>query len=326
MIASYLFLGGAAGGAFLVGGLLDLQGKNSKLSKWGGYVGALAIVVGLGFLLLDLGHPERAFLAFVNVGSSVMTWGTWIISAFAVVAVAYISFYFGMFPWSKLVRARKALAAVGMVLAFATMYYTGILVGVAESRPLWSQAAIPVLFTISGASAGIAMLLMPSALSKKEVGDEEVHGLERTDALLIGAEVFVIASIVFVLANSTSAAALSVQTLLTGDLSLLFWAGLVGVGLALPLLLYAGTWTFRKHKAPTWVAFLASFSVLVGGLTLRYVVLGAGQSYEMTQGLGFTVAGIAIYVPTMTEITLAAGLFLVFAVAYALGARMLLRK
>lgn len=323
LIASYLFLGGAAGGAFVITGLLDLRGANAKITKWGGFVSTSAIIVGLLFLILDLGHPERALSVFYNL-SSVMAVGSIIITIFTVVGLAYTSFHFEVFPWSKSVETRKMLAVLGIVLGFATMYYTGLLIGLAQSRPLWNQAAIPLLFTVSGASTGAAMVLLgPTLIRSKEDGLEaQMQGLEKADALLIGAEAFIIASLLFVLNYSTDIANQTAQEIVSGSLSAYFWAGLVAVGMVVPLLLYAAIFKAGKTSPRLALAatLLASIAVLWGGLTLRYIILGAGQGYELMSSVGFNTITLAAYTPTLTEIEYAAALFAVLAIVYIVGA------
>ena len=60
LIAAYLFLGGASGGAFCIAALGELRKKYLPLSKWAALVSAPAIIIGLIFLLADLGDPAKA--------------------------------------------------------------------------------------------------------------------------------------------------------------------------------------------------------------------------------------------------------------------------
>jgi len=330
-IASYLFLGGAAGGAFLVGGIQDLRGKGKKVAEFAGFTSLAAIVLGLVFLILDLGRPEAAINAFNQPTVSVMAFGTWIISIFAVISLVYTSFFFGKFPWSRSVNARKVFAVLGMIFGLITMYYTGLLLGVILARPLWSQALIPVLFTVSGASTGIALVeIAPKIVATRNHPEleGETKGLESADALLMGLETFIVISLLYVLLNSTSAASAAASTWLTGSLSLDFWAGFVAIGLAIPLLLYAGVLTAWKHRAtPSALATaLAGILVLAGGFVLRYIVLGAGTNTDFINGLGFVTQETVSFGPTTTELVYTVGLFFVLAVVYVVGAFVVLRS
>ena len=330
-IASYLFLGGAAGGAFLVGGVQDLRNKGQRVAAFAGLTSFVAIVMGLVFLLMDLGRPLEAFNAFNQPTTSVMAFGTWIISAFALVSVIYTSFHISRFPWSKSIGGRKAFAVIGIVLALITMYYTGLLLGVILARPLWSQALIPILFTVSGASTGIALVeIAPKVMASRNRPDleEETKGLAGTDMLLMAAEAFIVVSLVYILYNSTVAASQSANVWLTGSLSMDFWAGFVAIGLAIPFLLYAGVLTVWKRslKSSAIVTALAGILVLAGGLVLRYIVLGAGLDTDFMQSLGFTAQTAAAFGPSNTELVYTAGLFVALAVVYVVAAFATLRS
>jgi formate-dependent nitrite reductase membrane component NrfD len=330
-IASYLFLGGAAGGAFLVGGLQDLRNKGKKVAEFAGFTSFAAIVFGLIFLLMDLGRPANAINAFNQPTTSVMAFGTWIISGFALVSIIYTSFYIGKFPWSKSLRGRKAFAVIGIVLALITMYYTGLLLGVIMARPLWSQALIPILFTVSGASTGIALVeIAPKVMASRNRPDleEETKGLASTDMLLMAVETFIVISLLYILYNSSVAASQSADTWLTGNLSLDFWAGFVAIGLTVPFLLYAGVLTVWKRslRSSAVVTTLAGILVLAGGLVLRYIVLGAGLNTDYLQTLGFTTQTAVTFGPSTTEFVYTFGMFVVLAVVYVAAAYFVLRS
>jgi formate-dependent nitrite reductase membrane component NrfD len=341
-IASYLFLGGAAGGSFLVGGYLDLKTKGEhKVSKFAGFTSFIAIVFGLGFLLMDLGQPGLAFNAFNQPFTSVMAFGTWIITFFTIVSAIYTSFFIRQFPWSRSSGGRKAFAVIGMILGLVTMYYTGLLVGMALTRPLWAQPLIPVLFTVSGASAGIAFVeIAPKVAARRNAElEEELKGLERTDALLIGLGSLIIISLAYVMNNSTATSSSAITTWLTGSLSTEFWGGLVAVGLILPALFYIVTITRGKGSAAgsAVLTVLAGFFVLVGGLILRYIVLGASTQETTTATLGFTsqstqsfagfFSGIeATFSPSATQLVYTTSMFVVLAVIYVAAAYFILRS
>lgn len=330
-IASYLFLGGAAGGAFIIGALQDLRNKGTRVAAFAGFTSFAAIVMGLVFLLIDLGNPTIALNAFNQPFTSVMAFGTWIISGFAIVSIIYTSFFIGRFPWSKSVRARKFFAGLGMILGFVTMYYTGLLLGVIIAKPFWSQALIPVLFTVSGASTGIALVeIAPKLVASRNRPDleDETKGLASADVLLMGLETFLVVSLLYLLYNSTVASTQAANTWLTGSLSLDFWAGFVAIGLAIPFLLYAGVLTVWKRsiRPSAIVTALAGVLVLAGGLVLRYIVLGAGVNTDYLQSLGFATQTAASFGPSTTELVYTVGLFAVLAVVYIAAAYATLRS
>jgi formate-dependent nitrite reductase membrane component NrfD len=68
-----------------------------------------------------------------------------------------------------------------------------------------------------------------------------------------------------------------------GEFTLLFWGLVVGVGILLPLGLevyeliphYIEQVELREHNP--WISGIITISVLIGGFTMRYIVIYAGQ-------------------------------------------------
>ena len=58
----------------------------------------------------------------------------------------------------KIARHPQGLKWVGVVFAFCIAAYTGFLLGVIPSYPLWNNAVLPILFVVSALSAGLALV------------------------------------------------------------------------------------------------------------------------------------------------------------------------
>lgn len=282
MIALYLFLAGIAGGGFLTASLTDLLAKNkpSRLIKAGSLIAPSAIVLGLGLLVLDLSKPFAFWKLLIHVSTkSVMSIGTFIISAFVTIAFVYALMVWGDFLKSKtgilakvgelagkFSALRKPVALLGAVLALCTTTYTGFLLSAVSTNPLWSVpflglGVVPflaVLFLISGVSTGLAATLIGAA-------KEEGLGLyKKADSVLIVLEIILLVMLY-----------LSVNPIyFSGTMSSLFWIGVVMVGLLLPLVL--SIYGMMKHRH--WVMPVYG-SVIVGGLCLRYFIVFSGQMF-----------------------------------------------
>jgi len=75
--------------------------------------------------------------------------------------------------------------------------------------------------------------------------------------------------------------AIAASILIQGELSLVFWLLLVCVGLALPLLV-AVIQQFLRGKRSRLLPITAALAVLIGGYTLRYVIVAAGIHAALT--------------------------------------------
>ena len=84
-IILYFFLGGIAGGSYLVAALADLLNidKKNELVRSGRYLSFVCILASPVLLIMDLGRPER-FHHMLRVFKlrSVMSLGTWGLSTF----------------------------------------------------------------------------------------------------------------------------------------------------------------------------------------------------------------------------------------------------
>ncbi len=314
LIAAYLFLAGMGAGAFVLGALAGWAKTPAPTMKLLGFIiGPVAVAVGTLLLVFDahagLMNPGRFFLLVTNL-NSVMAWGVIILSVFIVVTVVDAALL--------LVKKStpKVLDVAGVVLAVCVATYTGVLLGDASvAFPLWHPVVLPVLFIVSAASTGFAVVLLFTHLS----APTEVHALpflEKTGKILPVVEaVLVIALLAAVSATGGSAAgaaAASVANLLSGGYAVAFWLGFVLVGLVMPFVLEM----VRAQKAKAAGAAAASVAadaegaegaacaaapapvsaaasgktlaivgdagVLVGGFMLRYLVIMAAIPVALT--------------------------------------------
>lgn len=290
LLAAYLFVGGMAGGSYIVAALADLlgKGKYKVLSKSGTYVSLVSIIVGLVLLVLDLGRfdvdPLGTLNAYIHFPTSIMSVGTWIITGFTVVSLVTAILWF--FRGSGLVR--KLVEIVGLILGCSTAAYTGLLLAFARGRPFWTSPYLPMTFIISGTLTGLVMSLllipiiawfMPRFFEDfKELVDDRkqfAQVLIESQRYIVTLIVVELALVVIELGTGHGGAAL----LSIGSISLPFYA-YVFVGLLVPLGIayYSQRVEYVGKYGMLVPASLAGFVlVLIGGFLLRYVILFGGQ-------------------------------------------------
>lgn len=270
LIAGYLFLAGASAGAFVTSAYLDYRHPSmEKISFIGRIIAFVALCVGLIMLMVDasagLANPGRFFLLFSNP-ASVMTIGVYIICLFMVVLIAQLVMDF-------MKKAKPAtLGIIGSILSLCLAAYTGFLLGAAAPYPLWSNAALPILFVVSGGSAGLAAVLIAGLAidSKAIAGAKE---LTRAGIVLPAVEAFVLFCMLFIVGAGSPEGASSVAMMLQGEYALLFWIGIVVLGLLMPFAIEVYSTKAKTHGAA--LGYLANGGVLVGGFCLRYIVIMA---------------------------------------------------
>ncbi len=289
MLAAYLFVGGMAGGAYMVASLADLfgKGKYKVLSKSGTYISLISILVGLVLLVLDLGRfdvdPLGALNAYINFPTSIMSVGTWIVTGFMVVSLITSVLWF--FQGSGLVR--KILEIAGLVLGCSTAAYTGLLLSFARGRPFWASPYLPVTFIVSGTLTGLvlALLMIPIIAWFMPRFFEDFKELfknrEKFTEILIAGQRYILTLIVveLILVIIELGTGHGGSLLAIGSLSVPFFAYIV-LGLLIPLGIayYTQRVEYVVKYSVLVPTSLGSFVlVLIGGFLLRYVILFGGQ-------------------------------------------------
>jgi hypothetical protein len=162
-LPAYLFLGGLSGGSAVMGAAAAMTGR-SPLARAGRLTSAGAAAAGTGFLIAELGRPER-FLNMLRVAkpTSPMSMGSWILSAHSGLAFAAAgSELTGLLPRLG-AAAGLGSAVTGPLLAT----YTGVLLS-NTAVPGWHGARreLPVLFAASAMASAAAAGLAGTALRR----------------------------------------------------------------------------------------------------------------------------------------------------------------
>jgi formate-dependent nitrite reductase membrane component NrfD len=283
----YLFLGGLAAGVMILSALLlAREGERSRAARWLPFAAPVLVSVGMVALFLDLEHKShvwRFYLAFR--WTSPMSWGSWILLLVypfsLLVALAGLldaeaeGLAARLGRAGALVRRARAFAlarreplrwanlAAGMGLGL----YTGILLSALGARALWGSALLGPLFLVSGLSTGAAFLML------FRLAEGERRLLARWDLVAIGVEVAILLLFLVGLSTGNAESRAAADLLLGGRYTAEFWTMVVVVGLALPALLAA-----LEHRLHLRLTLVAPALVLLGGLSLRFILVAAGQA------------------------------------------------
>ena len=269
-IAVYLFLGGLAAGAMILAGVAGA--RQSRAARLLIFVAPIAISAGMLALFLDLEqklHVFRFYTAFRI--TSPMSWGAWILLLIypATILHGLAQFESGG-PLARVIAFARShetlLRRLNVALGVALGAYTGILLGTLTARPAWSSLFLAPLFLASGLSAGAALaMLLP-------VTESDRDALRRWDLMAIAAEAIVLGFFFLDIVSAGGARGRAAASLfLGGAYTAPFWTLVVIAGLAVPLFLELFEARRRIHVA------LAPALVLIGGLSLRWIFVLAGQ-------------------------------------------------
>jgi formate-dependent nitrite reductase membrane component NrfD len=297
LVAIYLFLGGMGAGAFIIAAVIELTGERYKheycpTALVGAGVSGPLIAIGTVLLIFDLGaglrEPWRILNMFTN-WSSVMTWGIWILSFFIPIAFVYgilevMQVYPGILAWfRKWLRflpetlpyrgIKRIVCSIGILLALGTALYTGVLLSVVEAVPLWATPILPVLFLVSAISTGIGLSLDLSATLMVPETPHRFKRLPLIHIILLVLEIALLALLFYTALDQGGEAAESVNLILTGAGSLIFWVVVAGLGLVFPLLLNLYALVRGSHGYV--VGILAGAAIVLAGLFVRYLIVAA---------------------------------------------------
>lgn len=147
----YFFVGGAAGGAAIIGAFAELTRTDGTLARDAKWVAAAGGPISAGLLTTDLGRPER----FVNMlrvfkPQSAMSVGSWTLTAFSASSTA------ALVPIMA-----PAGTAASAIAGAAMLTYTGVLIG-ATAIPVWHDniKLLPIHFAASGLASAAALLTL----------------------------------------------------------------------------------------------------------------------------------------------------------------------
>jgi formate-dependent nitrite reductase membrane component NrfD len=278
----------------------------------GPLAGLALLSLGMLALFLDLSHKLyvwRLYLTFEP--TSPMSWGSWILllvyPALLANALTHLPETIPalakrapmLVTISDYILARPRLVvAIGLAnitLGIALGIYTGILLGTLGARPLWSSAVLGPLFLFSGLSTaaallhGILVFTTPDA-ERPEFADFLLSLLARwsqarpldtriaptlaqADNSFLTIELALLGLLLIGHLSSTAVHQQAAWLLLTGPYAAVFWIGVIGLGILLPLFLQH---LELQHRIRHTLA--PSLLVLTGGLVLRFVLVNAGQA------------------------------------------------
>jgi protein NrfD len=289
-VALDLFLGGAGVGALVFGVAFEtlLPGRQ-RLCQAAAWLAPVLILLGLGFLLLEMGRPHLLFLTFVQFApTSPLWWG----GIFQLVLVAGTLAY--AVAWrdaSVVVRGRRELGWVLAPIALIVGSYHGLLLATVTARPLWNTGPTVVAAMLAFATTGAAAVTLVHLMRAKVTGllaEEEF--LARFFRDLVPAR----NAILLLLALQLGTAYLWWLSLRFGSLAdqqaltaanvshgaMFWWLGIVG-GLVLPLLLgsYLVWRGERAHRTlQLGIISLACALILIGGFFFRLCLVLGGQA------------------------------------------------
>jgi formate-dependent nitrite reductase membrane component NrfD len=252
LIAVAFFLGGVSGGLYLASLYFD-----SMLGMFIAWV--LALIMGI----VDMGHlskPMRFWRMLLKPKTSWISRGFILIWLFIGCAVIQLALSFWL-PGNAAETVFKVLAGI---MAFGVAIYSGFVVGYVGAIKLWNSAIIPILFVIAGLTGGLAILLLTN---------RSAATANMMLVVVIAYAVFM-AIYLWVATYASDVAKDSVMRILRGSIALVFWIGVVLLGMIIPIALLLTNFFAGASAA---LMIIAAICAIIGGVALRYIILKGGM-------------------------------------------------
>lgn len=300
-IAIYLFAVGISSGMVLIAIITKrfftieiAQGRN--IIKATAITAPLMLIIALTILVFDLEKPLYFWRVMVFYNStSIMSIGVllfqfylmaliiWIINTYEQVLLSvgekvlvkyskWYRLYFNLLTVTA--RLNKWMESFLFFLAILLGVYTGFLLSALKSYPMLNTPLLPLLFLNSGVLSGIAMLLLICVgILKEPIHSVSMTFVHKIEQPLILGELLILISLFSGLYFGGGQKEVAGASALSGFWGAVFWLGVVGLGIILPLLvnrLLAG-------KRNRLIILAMSTIALASVLMLRLFFLYAGQ-------------------------------------------------
>lgn len=304
-VVFYIFFIGLSAGSFLLSTMiyvfkmhaLEKVGRLSLLSA------LIALVAGLMFVLIDLGHPERFWhtLVYHNL-RSVLSWEInfyllyillvlgelWLVMRddLSVMAtnqrgirgtlgiILSLGYRTSTTPEGRVKQVHtanrwvKILGMMGVPLALGVHGGTGSLFAVQIAKPYWNSSIVPIIFIVSALVSGSALItFLYSFFGEKDSEKSNVlASLTNLLVLFIGVDlILVLAEFLIGLYSGIPADMQSLKAVVSGQYSLIFWIGQIGLAAVLPIILVS----LSRKNGSELLKGLAGLSTVIGIIAVR---------------------------------------------------------
>lgn len=308
-----VFLIVAASGALNIASIASVFGKKiyKPLAPLSALLAIALLVGGLCILLLDLGRPDRLIIAMTYFNfKSIFAWNIFLYTGF----LAIVAVYLWMMLEKRFNRYSSSIGSLAFVWRLILTTGTGSIFGFLVARQAYDAAIMAPMFIVMSFSFGLAIFSIVLAVSfrgtGRPLGDTLVERLRRLLGLFVLAVLFFVA--IYHLTNLYATEHHGVEAFILDGSNIysgLFWLGYVLIGSLLPL----AACYLPQLSGSVGALVSASGMVIVGGLSMMYVIIIGGQAFPLQLFPGKEVSSsffdgiVSPYTPSLPEVLLGLG-------------------
>lgn len=320
-VSFYIYFIGLSAGSFLLSTLIYVFGMHQfeRVGRLALLSALFALLAGVLFVWIDLGHPFRFYKIFTQPGwSSVLKIESWLYLFYITLILGELWFLMRADLASLAERAQggdrmlyrglslgfqcpsnhaeleahqqqsmrwvKLLGIIGIPTAIGVHGGTGAIFAVVKAKPLWFSGLFPLIFLVSALVSGTGLVMwLYAMLGRHDHKYQEVlEGLGRFILLFVSLDVLMlIADLLVKLYGGIPGEVHVWEEILFGPFWYVFWIGQVLLGYAIPLFLagFRGT----RHS-PLWLG-LAGLSIVIGIAAVRFNLVIPAYLHPILPGL-----------------------------------------
>jgi len=307
-VAFYIYFIGLSAGSFLFSTLIYVFGQRDieKAGRLALVSAVMALVAGLFFVWIDLGHPWRMFNVFLHWNSSsVLAWEI-LFYVFYIIAILAEIWFIMRCDLARLVqrtsgfkqtlyrifslgwqcpdtaeraaschraslKATAIIGAIGVPMAIGVHGGTGAIFAVVKARPYWYSPIFPIIFLVSALVSGAGLMTFLYAfLGNKNEPDHKpiVQKLATWMTIFLGIDILLlIAEMLVGLYGNIPDHIAVLDQILKGPYWYVFWIGQLGFATLFPILIYI----FKKESV-NWLGF-AGLLIVIGIVCVRFTLV-----------------------------------------------------
>jgi molybdopterin-containing oxidoreductase family membrane subunit len=315
---------GLSAGSLVLSALSSLFGRKEfkPFARIAALLAMLLLVGALLSIILDWGRPDRVFVPFQHFNFA---------SMFSINGILYssyiaICFFYLLAMFAEKEKLVSAIALIAVLWAIGVHSGTGAIFGFVP-RELFQSPLLPPSFIAAALSSGTALMIIGLQLlfryTNRPFDERYVKELSRLLA------VFIVVVFYFVFTENAYRAYLPVSRaaqwyfLFGGSHSMVFWVGLVSLGIVIPATILFSSATKNSIK----MINLAALLHIVGVLCERYIIVIPGQTHPADILPNMIVESSALYEAhvgysiSLLEVIQALGIGAIIAITFVLGLR-----
>jgi len=269
------FFGGLGLGAFLLAA--STYYINRERYRWtirvASFLAPVFVVIGLLFLLSELGRPEKAIITLWNFNpTSLISWGGLLQFLFIIVA----ALFYWKIKKEQYDKMTHFITGLGSAFALLICIYHGYLL-TSIGRDAWS-GVLPLLFLLVSVLSGFAFMVLLNILFNKN--DQEKGPGLNLPIIMIFLIVFTgigVFSWIYGLYVG-NAEKILIYKLITGKYALMTFGGIFAAGLMAPGILFFLNSKLKKNSINKISTIAGCILVISGSFLIRHLILLLGQT------------------------------------------------